>query len=66
MDIFFSEARHRIDAMMDWEGFLPILKRCLKRSGLGRACYNPVVLFKCILLGQWHDGKSPCYARQQG
>jgi len=63
MDIFLAEAQHRIDdddvlskidALMDWDVFLPILKRGLKRSGLGRSGYDPIILFKCLLLGQWH------------
>ena len=63
MDIFLHEARHRIDtddilnkidALMDWEAFLPILKRGLNRSKFGPTGYDPITLFKCLLLSQWH------------
>ena len=63
MDIFFHEARHRIDAddvlnkidvLLDWEAFFPILKGGLKRSKRGPTGYDPITLFKCLLLGQWH------------
>jgi len=68
MDLFFAEARHRIEAddvlskidvLLDWSAFRPILKRGLKRSGIGPSGYDPLVLFKCLLLGQWHGLSDP-------
>ena len=68
MDLFFHEARHRIDdedtlskidALLDWGAFLPVLKRGLKRSNLGPIGYDPLILFKCMLLGQWHGLSDP-------
>ena len=63
MDLFLREATERIgadealakiDALMDWPSFLPILKRGLGRSGVGPQGYDPLVLFKSLLIGQWH------------
>ncbi len=63
MDLFLREATQRIgnddalskiDALMDWRLFLPILKSGLGRSGVGPQGYDPLVLFKCLLSGQWH------------
>ncbi len=49
----------RIDALMGWRAFLPILTRGLGRSGGGPQGYDPLVLFKCLLLGQWHGLSTP-------
>ena len=63
MDLFFQEARHRlceddalskIDALIDWSAFLPVLSSVLGRSKLGPTGYEPILLFKSLLLGQWH------------
>lgn len=68
MDLFFQEARHRIDeqdvlskvdALLDWQAFQPVLKRGLSRSGIGRTGYDPLTLFKCLLIGQWHGLSDP-------
>lgn len=68
MDIFMRDAAARlgdddvlarVDALMDWGSFLPILKRGLGRSGIGRSGYDPLVLFKCLLIGQWHGLSDP-------
>ena len=68
MDLFLREATERIgadealakiDALMDWPSFLPILKRGLGRSGVGPQGYDPLVLFKCLLIGQWHGLSDP-------
>ena len=68
MDLFFHEARHRldeddvlrkIDSLIDWEAFLPLLKGGLKRSIFGPTGYDPLILFKCLLLGQWHGLSDP-------
>lgn len=81
MDIFFQEARHRlseddvlskIDVLMDWSAFLPVLSFGLRRSKLGPRGYDPIVFFKSLLLGQWHglsDAKlerAQCPARFHG
>jgi len=61
MDLFLREVSGRIDpedvlskidALMDWPAFAPILKRGLKRSGVGPHGYDPLILFKCLLIGQ--------------
>jgi IS5 family transposase len=68
MDLFLREATERIgrddalakiDALMDWPSFSPILKRGLGRSGAGPQGYDPLVLFKCLLIGQWHGLSDP-------
>ena len=68
MDLFLREAVDRIgaddalvkiDALMDWGSFSPILKRGLGRSGIGPQGYDPLVLFKCLLIGQWHGLSDP-------
>ena len=68
MDLFLREAYGRIDpedalskidALMDLPAFSPILKRGLKRSGVGPQGYDPLVLFKCLLIGQWHGLSDP-------
>ena len=68
MDLFLREATDRIgiddplfkiDALLDWTAFSSILKRGLGRSGLGPSGYEPLVLFKCLLVGQWHGLSDP-------
>lgn len=68
MDLFLREATERIgaddalakiDALMDWPSFWPILKRGLGRSGVGPQGYDPLILFKCLLIGQWHGLSDP-------
>lgn len=68
MDLFLREAADRIgdddvlskiDTLMDWPAFSPILKRGLGRSGVGPQGYDPLVLFKCLLIGQWHGLSDP-------
>jgi len=68
MDLFLREASERIgtddvlakiDALIDWRAFAPILKRGLGRSGAGPSGYDPLVLFKCLLIGQWHGLSDP-------
>ena len=63
MDIFSYESARRIgdqnvlrkvDTLMDWSLVLPLLKSGLNRSGLGPQGYDEIVLFKCLLIGQWH------------
>ena len=68
MDIFMADAARRlgdddvlarVDVLMDWLAFSPILNRGLGRSGVGPQGYDPLVLFKCLLLGQWHGLSDP-------
>ena len=68
MDIFSYESARRIgdqnvlrkvDALMDWSLVLPLLKSGLNRSGLGPQGYDEIVLFKCLLIGQWHGLSDP-------
>jgi hypothetical protein len=68
MDLFLREAADRIgaedaltkvDALMTRRAFGSILQRGLKRSGAGPQGYDPLVLFKCLLIGQWHGLSDP-------
>jgi len=68
MDIFSYEAFRRIgeddvlskiDALVDWRSIETILDKGLDRSGLGPQGYGSLVLFKCLLLGQWHGLSDP-------
>ncbi|MCP4363837.1 MAG: IS5 family transposase [Planctomycetes bacterium] len=68
MDIFSYESARRIgdqnvlrkvDALMDWPAISVLLKGGVKRSGLGPQGYDEIVLFKCLLLGQWHGLSDP-------
>ncbi len=61
MDLFLREGSDRIgdddvlskiDALLGWRAFSPILKRGLGRSGIGPQGYEPLVLFMCLLIGQ--------------
>ena len=75
MDLFLREAADRIgaddvlrkiDRLMNWQSFLPILKRGMKRTGIGPQGYDPLVLFKCLLIGQWHGLSDPKLERAEG
>ena len=68
MDLFLQESARRIgddevltkgDALLDWPAFSAILKRGLRRTGIGPSGYDPLVLFKCLLVGQWHGLSDP-------
>ena len=68
MDLFLREAADRIgaddaltkvDALMTWRAFGPILQRGLKRSSAGPQGYDPLVLLKCLVIGQWHGLSDP-------
>jgi IS5 family transposase len=68
MDIFSYESARRIgdqnvlrkvDALLDWSLVLPLLKSGLNRSGLGPQGYDEIVLFKCLLIGQWQGFYRP-------
>ena len=68
MDIFSYESARRIgeqnvlrkvDALMDWAAISALLKKGLERSGLGPQGYNEITMFKCLLIGQWHNLSDP-------
>ena len=68
MDVFnFGGARRiadrnvlrKVDALIDWSWVFPLLKSGLNRSGLGPPRYDENVLFKCLLIGQWHGLSDP-------
>jgi hypothetical protein len=68
MDIFSYESARRIgdqnvlrkiDALMDWSAISVLLKNGLKRSGLGPQGYKEITLFKCLVIGQWHNLSDP-------
>ena len=68
MDLFLREAADRIgaedaltkvDALIAWRAFGSILQRGLKRSGAGPQGYDPLVLFKSLLIGQWRGLSDP-------
>jgi IS5 family transposase len=72
MDLFFREAADRIgeddvlfkiDMLLEWPAFSPILKRGLGPSGVGPQGYDPLVLFRCLLIGQWHGLSDPKLGR---
>ncbi|MDG1456939.1 MAG: transposase [Pseudoprimorskyibacter sp.] len=72
MDLFFREVADRIgeddvlfkiDMLLEWPAFSPILKRGLDRSGVGPQGYDPLVLFRCLLIGQWHGLCDPKLGR---
>ena len=49
----------RIDALMEWRLFPPVLKRVSGCSGSGPQGQDPLVLFSCLLIGQWHGLSDP-------
>jgi IS5 family transposase len=66
----FSAARARVefgdenvlrtvDALMDWSAISVLRKNGLKRSGRGPQGYKQITLFKCLLIGQWHNLSDP-------
>jgi len=68
MDIFSYESARRIgdqnvlrkvDTLMDWSAISVLLKNGLKRSGLGPQGYKKITLFKCLVIGQWHNLSDP-------
>ena len=68
MDLFLREVTDRIgdddvlskiDALLDWQSFSLILQCGLGRSGIGPQGYDPLVLFNCLLIGQWHGLSDP-------
>lgn len=68
MDIFSYEGSKRvgvknnlikIDRLLDWSRFSLIFKDAKLRKRLGPTGYDPLLLFKCLLLGQWHGLSDP-------
>ncbi len=68
MDLFSQDVSDRIGqddrltkvkALMDWGRFSPVFKRGLGRSGIGPEGYDPLILFRCLLIGQWHGLSDP-------
>ena len=64
MDIFSYESARligdqnvlrKVDALMDWSAISVLLKNGVKRSGRGPQGYKQITLFKCLLIGQWHN-----------
>ena len=73
MDVFSCESAGRIadqnvlskvDTLLDWSLVFPLLKSGLNRSGLGPTGSDEIVLFKCLLIGQWHGLYRPETARK--
>lgn len=54
-----DDVLRKIDTLINWWAFSPILKRGLKRTGIGPQGYDPLILFKCLLIGQWHGLSDP-------
>ena len=44
---------------MDWSAISVLLKKGLKRSGLGPQSYKEITLFKCLMIWQWHNLSDP-------
>ena len=68
MDVFSCESAGRIadqnvlrkvDTLLDRSLVFPLLKSGLNRWGLGPHGYDEIVLFKCLLIGQWHGFYRP-------
>ena len=49
----------KVDALIDWSWVFPLLKSGLNRSGLGPPGSDEIVLFKCLLIGQWYGFYRP-------
>ena len=48
-----------VDAALDWSAISVLPKNGLKRSGRGPEGYKQITLFKCLLIGQWHNLSDP-------
>ena len=73
MDVFSCESAGRItdqnvlrkvDTLLDRSLVFPLLKSGLNRWGLDPHGYDEIVLFKCLLIGQWHGLYRPETARK--
>ena len=49
----------RILAVLDWSPFEAILKPLAPSGGPGRPAYPPLMMFKALLLAQWHQLSDP-------
>jgi transposase, IS5 family len=49
----------RIAAVLDWAPFEAILKPLAPGGGPGRPAYPPLMMFKALLLAQWHQLSDP-------
>ena len=52
----------KIGALIDWESLRPLLKGLYKRESSragGQEPFNSVMMFKAVLLGQWHSLSDP-------
>ena len=49
----------RIVAVLDWARFEAILKALAPSGGPGRPAYPPLMMFKALLLAQWHQLSDP-------
>ncbi len=63
MDLYLCDAADRIrnhdvlskiNTLLTPRAFSPIQRHSLGRSGIGPQGYDPLVLFKCLLIWQWH------------
>ena len=73
MDVFSCESAgqiadqnvlRKVDTLLDRSLVFPLLKSGLNRWGLGPHGYDEIVLFKCLLIGQWHGLYRPETARK--
>ncbi|MDA9159608.1 hypothetical protein OAV68_02475 [bacterium] len=73
MDVFSCKSAGRItdqnvlrkvDTLSDRSLVIPLLKSGLNRWGLGPHGYDQIILFKCLLIGQWHGLYRPETARK--
>ncbi|MCJ8332976.1 MAG: transposase [Epibacterium sp.] len=49
----------KINALMDWRAISPLLAHGLGRSGDGPPVKDPLILVKCLVIGQWHGLYDP-------
>ena len=54
----------KVDTLLDRSLVFPLLKSGLNRWGLDPHRYDEIVLFKCLLIGQWHGLYRPETARK--
>jgi hypothetical protein len=49
----------KVHALMDWPAISVLRKNGWARSGRGPQGYKQITLFKCLLIGQWHNLSDP-------
>lgn len=68
LDLFLQESARRLGrdnvllkvaALVDWSRIEAVLVRHKVRSRFGRSGYDPLVLLRCLLIGQWHGLSDP-------